>query len=374
MKFVIVIPTYNEADNVEKLVPLLSEQIKNINHEVLILFVDDSSPDGTANKITALKTKYPFIELLVRKEKTGIGSAYIAGFKKAMNEYKADVVMEMDADLQHDPKAIPLFVKGIEDGYDYVLGSRYIKGGSIPKEWSIIRKLLSWGGSFFARVVLGLPNVKDFTTGYKATRVKGILDQINLDDISSSSFAYKIELLYKTYNANAKTLEIPITFGLRDRGDSKIERNTMFDSMKVVLMLRAKKNASFVKFSLVGLSGFVVDTVFFNLLRITLFSSRNSSAISGMLAMVVTFLLNNAWSFNHNKIQSNTKMLKMFVPYAISSYIPIIFRSILVGWFIEKHGENLLVANGIFFLGILVGLVWNYTVYSKIIWRKKRYD
>ena len=371
MKVLIVIPTYNEAENVKKLVPLISEHIKGVEHDVMALFVDDSSPDGTADILDGLKREYPFIDVLVRKEKDGLGAAYIAGFNKAMNDLNADIIMEMDADLQHDPKEIPNFIKAVEEGADYVIGSRYVKGGSIPEEWAFYRKVLSWGGSLFARITLGALDVKDFTTGYRASRVKGGLDQIDLGDIMSAGFAYKIDLLYRFIKIGAKIKEIPIQFALRDGGKSKMEQNNMLESLRVVILLKLRDSINFIKFGIVGFAGFVTDTALFNFLRISLLSSEYASAFSGFLAMILTFLLNNAWSFSERKIETPGARLKVFVPYAISSYIPIIFRSWLVAYSLERFGDTTLIANAAFFVGMLIGLVWNFTVYSKIIWRKK---
>lgn len=371
MKIVIVIPTYNEAENVVKLVPLLKEQFEKIPHDVEVLFVDDNSPDGTADVLKNLKKEYTFVNLIVRKEKTGLGSAYVAGFKKAMKEMGADVVMEMDADLQHDPADVPLLIKKIDEGYDFVTGSRYSGGGGIPKEWAFRRKFWSWGGNLFARIVLGPFHLADFTNSFRATRVKGVMDQIDLDSLLSDGFAYKFDSLHRTHKVGAKMTEVPIQFGLRDRGNSKMEQNNMLESLKVVLTIRIQESISFVKFAIVGVVGFITDTAIFNILRVTVLPSNYSSAASGFIAMILTFLLNNTWSFSHNKIVSFKGKMKMFVPYAISSYIPIVFRSWLVGYAVVRVGDTALVANTAFLIGVAIGLVWNYAIYSKIIWGKK---
>lgn len=371
MKVVIVIPTYNEAENVVKLVPQLAEEIPNISHEVVTLFVDDSSPDGTAQILEGLKAKYHFVNIFVRKEKTGLGAAYIDGFKKAMNEMDADVIMEMDADLQHDPKDIKRFIKEIDNGFDFVMGSRYMKGGSVPKEWAFYRKLLSWSGNLFSKFALGIFSLTEFTNGFRATRVKGVLDQVDLDAIKSDGFAYKLDLLHKTYKTGAKMKEIPIVFGLRDRGISKMEQNNMIESLIVVLTIRYQESKRFVKFITVGFVGLGVDGTIFNVLRLTLVSSNFASAISGLFGMTTTFTLNNAWSFKDRKIESNKRKALKFGPYIVVSYIPIIFRSWLVGFSVNSFGDTTIVANIAFFVGVVIGTVWNFVIYSKIIWRKK---
>ena len=136
MKIVIVVPTYNEAKNIGRLIEALDEEFGNIpSHELNLLVVEGNSPDGTADVVREKMKKYKFVHLLMEEKKAGLGAAYVYGFKYAMKEMGADVLIEMDADLQHDPKEIKNFIKQIDDGYDYVIGSRFVKGGSIPKEW-----------------------------------------------------------------------------------------------------------------------------------------------------------------------------------------------------------------------------------------------
>jgi len=283
----------------------------------------------------------------------------------------ADVVMEMDADFQHDPNQIPNFVQKIEDGYDYVIGSRFVKGGSIPKEWGFNRKFLSVGGNIFSKVVLGIYSVSDFTSGFKASRVKNYLDRLDLDSVRSKGFAYKIDLLYKMYKLGAKIAEVPIEFGLRDRGNSKMESNNAADSLKVVLSIRINENKNFFKFCVVGVCGLITDTLLFNVFRLTVFDPALSAIVSGFVAMLVTFTLNNTWSFGEKRIFGMAKLAGTFVVYCVSSMVPILIRSQLVDLFVKALGHSFIVANTGFGLGILIGLVWNYFVYSKIIWRKR---
>lgn len=372
MKIVVVIPTYNEAQNIGKIIPAVLEAFKKIpRHECHILVVDGNSPDGTAQIVQDIAKENEQVHLLLEKEKSGLGGAYIYAFKHILNNMGADVVMEMDADFQHDPKEIPNFVKKIEEGYDYVIGSRFVKGGSIPKEWGFKRKFLSVGGNLLSRIILGVHNVSDFTSGYKASRVRNFLDQIDLDSVRSKGFAYKIDLLYKMYKQGARIAEIPIEFGLRDRGDSKMERNNAIDSLRVVISIRIEENKNFFKFCAVGLCGLVTDTLLFNIFRITVFDPALSVVVSGFIAMLVTFILNNIWSFGERRIFGFLNLAGTFVFYGGSSLIPIFIRSQLVDLFVKAFGHNFLAANTGFGIGILIGLVWNYLVYSKIIWRKR---
>ncbi len=374
MKIVIVIPTYNEAKNIGRLIDVVGEEFKKMSqHNFHVLVVDDSSPDGTAKIVEEKSKQFNFVHLLVRKEKNGLGVAYTHGFKYAMKELGADVLIEMDADFQHDPKDIVRLVAEIDSGYDYVIGSRFCKGGGIPKQWGFKRRLFSKGGNLTSKIILGVKGVNDFTTGYKASRVKGFVDTIDLNNILSKGFAYKMDLLYKMHKAGAKIKEIPIQFGLRDEGSSKMEKNNLFDSLKVVLMLRLKDKdvQKFLKFCAVGFIGLITDAGLANIFRITILSSKNAPLVSGFIAMMVTFLLNNFWSFNELKIKGIGSKFLYFIVYCVSSYVPIIFRSYLVGFCVNKFGNSFIVFNIAFFIGIVVGLVWNFLVYSKIIWRKK---
>lgn len=372
MKVVVVIPTYNEKENITKLVPILNDVFNQMQtHECVALIVDGNSPDGTGELVTKLSDHNKFLQLLPEKEKNGLGAAYMYGFKHAISKLNADVIIEMDGDLQHDPKNIIDMVKAIEDGADYVIGSRFVKGGSIPEHWETYRKFLSWGGNLFSKFVLGMFHVNDFTSGYKASRVKGYVDSLDLDDVRSQGFAYKIDLLYKMHKAGATFKEIPIVFGLRDRGSSKMERNNAVDSLKVVVSIRYGESKSFFRFLAVGVAGLVTDLGSFNLLRLMIFTSRGASAFSGFLAMLVTFTLNNVWSFSHNKKTSLWGILKVLPIYFTISYLPIVFRTFLVDYASRTYNDNFYIVNGAFFIGVFFGIIWNYTIYSKIIWRKK---
>ncbi|OGC47214.1 hypothetical protein A2886_01030 [candidate division WWE3 bacterium RIFCSPHIGHO2_01_FULL_42_13] len=371
MKIIVIIPTYNEAENVNRLVPLLAEEFKNIPHEMRALFVDDSSPDGTGDILEKLKANYPFVNILTRTKKTGLGAAYVDGFKHAINVMGADVVMEMDADLQHDPKDISRFVKEIEAGYDFVIGSRYLDKDGIPREWAFYRKFLSWGGNIFTRIVLGLFSQTEFSNGYRATRVKGVLDRIDLGTLMSNGFAYKFDLLYKIHKLGAKMKEIPVKFGLRDGGKSKMEQNNFMESLRVVLLIRVRESQRFLKFITVGFIGLGVDGLIFNLLRISILPSDYSSAASGFIAMITTFVLNNTWSFKDKKLKSVNEKFKAFPLYVLISYIPIVFRSWLIGVAVRMFSDTALVANAALFIGVVIGTLWNFIFYSKVVWRKK---
>jgi dolichol-phosphate mannosyltransferase len=262
-------------------------------------------------------------------------------------------------------------LRELKHNYDLIIGSRYVLGGSIPKEWSFKRKFISYFGSFFARVVLRIFKIKDFTSGFKITKVGGVLDKIDFDKVKSKGFAYKIDLLTRMYSMNIKIIEVPISFGLRDRGTSKMEQKNMNDSLKVVLEFAIERNKNFIKFLIVGFGGLFIDYFVFSFAFFVLHVVDYTKFISGFTAMIFTFTMNNFFSFRERK---KTK-LSEFIPYAtlyiLSSSIPIFVGQQIIDFTRNIFGKDLIAINIAFFVGIFIGLIWNYTVYSKIIWRKR---
>lgn len=245
MKIITIIPTYNERESIGVLLDALTGKIfKEIqNHQIEVLVVDGNSPDGTADIVKAKSVIYSNINLIVEKEKRGIGAAYIAGMKYAIEKLGADAVIEFDGDGQHNPKDIKRLVAEFDKGYDYVIGSRYIPGGSIPKEWALWRKFLSRFGGLTAKIILGLP-ISDPTSGFKLSRVKNFAEKLTLDKnkILSKYYAYKIQFLYEMIKMGAETKEIPIRFLERRGGTSKSTLRDIFDSLYVVFALKFRKN------------------------------------------------------------------------------------------------------------------------------------
>ena len=238
-KIVIIVPTFNEKKSISPLIDALEAEFKSIpRHEMEILIVDGNSPDGTADAVRKDMHKYSNLKLVVEEKKQGLGMAYITGMQYAVDKLNTDAFIEFDGDFQHDPKDIKRLVAEYDNGYDYVIGSRYISGGSIPEEWAWYRKLLSRFGSLFTQFMLRLP-VKDNTSGFKLTRVKGFVSHLPLDGdkILSRRHAYKIHLLYEMFRLGAKIKEVPIKFLERQGGDSKSSSEDVFESLRVVFKL-----------------------------------------------------------------------------------------------------------------------------------------
>ncbi len=227
-KVYVVIPTYNERENL----PALVEKIFALKiPDLRLMVVDDNSPDGTGRIADELRQKYP-VTVIHRAEKSGLGKAYVQGFESLPPE--AEIVIQMDADLSHDPAAIPAMLEKIKT-CDVVLGSRYIPGGN-TKNWDLARKLISRFGNFYARTILALP-YRDLTGGFKCFR-REALEKINLSLLSSVGYNFQIETTYAAHKKGLKICEIPITFTERRLGSSKFNLGIILESFWKVLRLR----------------------------------------------------------------------------------------------------------------------------------------
>jgi len=230
-KALVITPTYNEAVNLPSLIP----QVLHQSTDIEILIIDDNSPDGTAAIVKEIQKTNPRVHLLERPRKMGLGTAYVAGFKYAI-EHKYDYVFEMDADFSHNPKELLNFLLKIQE-YDLVIGSRYIRGVSVVY-WPFRRLLLSYFANLYTRVVTGLP-VKDATAGFKCYR-REVLENINLDELRSNGYAFQIEMNYKAWKKGFRLCEIPIIFVDRDRGVSKMSKNIVYEAAFMVWKLKLR--------------------------------------------------------------------------------------------------------------------------------------
>ncbi len=201
-----------------------------------VLVIDDASPDGTGALADALAAELPFVDVLHRDRKEGLGPAYLAGFGRALAS-DAELILEMDCDFSHDPKDVPRLVAAAEAGADVVLGSRYVQGGSIPN-WGVVRRFISYGGSVYGRIVLGT-RVRDLTGGFKCFR-REVLETLDLDAIEAKGYAFQIETTYRALKAGFTVVEIPITFVERIEGGSKMSRSIVLEAIWRVPALRLR--------------------------------------------------------------------------------------------------------------------------------------
>jgi len=401
---VVIIPTYNEAKVIGKTIDYLFKKtfpgIKDWNMKILV--VDDTSPDGTYKIVKEKQKEYNNLRLHLNKEKKGIGYAYVVGFRHAIKELDADVVIEFDADLQHPPKTIPVMLKEIKNGADYVLGSRKVEGGSNPKGWGFKRIFFSEVGGLTARLILFFPSkmffkITDPTTGLKASRVKGFVDQMDMNNLYSYQFSYKLQFLYEMVQLGAKIKEIPLKFQLRKTGQSKITTNTIQDTLRTVLLLRwhDPKTQSFLKFAVVGFVGFLVNSLGLEIFRRFNFVKnwaqmleKNSlpllqflggkinwresiaTAFGAEMAIISNFTWNNLWTFSHKQIKGFAKIFGKFLSFNLTSMGAIILQFIVIGIGTALTGPRwrqlwLIIAIGFFVIP------YNWLMYNKIIWKKK---
>jgi dolichol-phosphate mannosyltransferase len=218
----VILPTYNEAGNIEAMVEALGAKLSG---EDRILIVDDNSPDGTGPIADRIAESEPRVEVLHRPGKEGLGPAYIAGFRRAL-EGGAGLIAQMDADFSHDPAYLPRLIAASALA-DLVLGSRYVPGGAVA-EWGTARRLISRGGSLYSRTVLGVP-VRDPTGGFKCFR-REVLETIDLDSVAASGYSFQVEMTYRTLRAGFEVLEVPITFREREEGKSKMSTSIVIEA------------------------------------------------------------------------------------------------------------------------------------------------
>jgi dolichol-phosphate mannosyltransferase len=227
----LILPTYNEAENIGPIVRAAREQLRDGD---TILIVDDNSPDGTGRIADELSHELAGVEVLHRRAKEGLGRAYLAGFKRALDG-GADLILEMDSDFSHDPADLPRLIAAAEAGADLVLGSRYVAGGSVT-DWGLLRRLVSRGGSWYARIVLGV-GVRDLTGGFKCFR-RRVLEALDLDSVHADGYGFQIELTYRTIKAGFRVEEIPIVFRDRRVGQSKMTARIALEAVWKVPALR----------------------------------------------------------------------------------------------------------------------------------------
>lgn len=387
---VIVIPTYNEAGSIGEMIDhLCTKTFPSLKEkwDMKVLVVDGNSPDGTSKVVAEKAKKYKNVFLFTETSKDGIGAAYLKGFKYALEKLNADYLFEMDGDFQHPPETIPVMLDAMDAGYDYVIGSRKIEGGSNPKGWGFKRLFFSEAGGMTARFLLFFPfknffKVTDPTTGLKVTRVKGFGDKLNLDfsHLYTKSFGYKLQLLFETLKMGAKFKEVPLVFNVRNAGESKIEPQTAKDILLVAIKIRWFDDFTqkFLKFGIIGGFGFVVNVVgakFFKSILIT--PDSNISLLNGVcnamaseLAIISNFTFNNIWTFAAEKITSPGALLTKFLTFNFSSLITgIVIPSVVIAVLTSMFGDYLFLYQVIAIFGLTIPLNW--MVYNTFIWKKK---
>lgn len=350
MRLAVIIPTYNEAGRIGTLL----EEIEDITgktggNDWSILVVDANSPDGTGAIVKGAQKRFSNIHLITEPEKRGIAAAYLTGMRYAIDELHADAFIEFDGDGQHDPHDLLRLAAGLERGADYVIGSRYVEGGSVPKEWALYRKILSRFGSLYARLLLELP-VFDATSGLKATRTT-LADILPLTEetLLSRQYAYKLQFLYAVARSGARIEEVPIAFLMRDHDISKSAWYDILESLRVTLLMRLQTLSEwrFLRVLLVGGAGFLLQAAIFQIvgIQLRLLSPSTTVLLAGEIAVFTNFFLHERFSFK-DRVPNSAPFLTKIVRFQALSAL-----SFLTQW-VCVHTVELLVGHESLYLWI----------------------
>lgn len=302
-----VIPTYNEAGNITQLLEALLAIFHGLSRwHVDLLVVDDRSPDGTGARVRDLVRQHARIHLL-EGPRGGLGDAYIRGFAHALEHYRPDVVVQMDADFSHRPGDSVRLLEALDDDTDVVIGSRYVAGGHVDDAWSWQRRLLSRSGNLFARYVAGLLAVRDCTAGFKAIRTDA-LRRAEPQRFPVQGYVFQVALLRALASSGARIKEVPIEFDDRRHGETKLSWRDAAEFFVHIWWLRLQSHKTFIKFVLTGLSGVAVNLGAFAALLGFDLHKYLASAVAIEIAIVWNFLLNNYWTFRHRTMRSRKRI------------------------------------------------------------------
>ncbi len=365
-------PAYNEAENMGPMITELFEEVfpKITGVEMNLLVVDDFSPDKTGDIVKKYQDKYKNLHLL-QKQREGLGWAYVRGFRYAVEKLHAAAVMEMDADFQHPPKFVIPMVEAYLNGADYVIGSRYIKGGSVPKNWETFRKAVSYFGNLFIRIVLVKPKLHDLTTGFRLTKVKGVLDQIDLEHLMAlERFSHKVDLFYQSIKHAKKVVEVPLAFASRTKEKSKFNTKETISTFKVAIILGIKDKIRFIKFGVVGFTGFLVNYIGLEALKRLGLSTYFSTLLATEAAIISNFIFNNIWTFKDKTITKVGDIIPQFSKFNLSSLFAVIVQPLIVTGATKIFSDSPQVRLfALIFALIVVVIPYNYAVYNLFIWK-----
>jgi len=373
MKAVVLIPTYNERENIIKILDILVQVKKRIpGYGLSFLVIDDTSPDGTQDVVRTYQKTHKDVFLILGK-KEGLGKALLRGMTYAVEEMDADIIVQIDADLSHDPERLPLFFEALDKGADFVVGSRYIPGGSIPENWGVLRKIYSVIGNAIVRFGLGYVSIHDWTGGYRAYRKK--FYEVHKESMKAyGGYVFQIAFLHKSIKSGARVVEIPFHFTDRLYGHSKIA--PMEYIRKIFEYIASERlydllHGSFGKFLVVGGIGFILNAIFLIIFHDHLqWQASLSNLIGAVVAIFSNYNLNNLWTFRKNKITTVREYLVKLVQfYGTSLFGVLIIQTGTIELGVRVLGDQYYF---IYFLfGTALLLVWNYIMYSKFIWKKK---
>ena len=374
-KVLVVIPTYNEAQNVDSVVDAVERvAARSRKYTFELLIVDDHSPDGTAKRVNSLQKKYGNISLSSGR-KAGLGRAYIRAFKHAMRRSDCDALVMMDADMSHDPEDIAALLQALDDGADYVIGSRYVTGGTVDASWPLRRVMMSRTANFAARKLVGITDsITDMTGGFKAIR-RSSLEAIELETIRASGYIFQVSLLHAFLRQGFQVREVPIRFTDRQNGTSKLRLRDIIEFVYRAYKLNPHAPIQrFVRFGFVGACGSVVNLAVLSLLvRVGHVDVLVAAAIAIEASIVFNFFLNHHYTFKgygsygvesrRQPWQAITAKLGKFNIGALGGAL-ISFTTFTM-LFKAVHVPYLLAD----ILAIGIAMSWNYFMSTRYVWK-----
>lgn len=366
MKVVAVVPTYNERENIGPLVEALITASIETPHDFEVLVVDDNSPDGTQDVIRELQQRFPNVRLL-SGTKEGLGVAYARGLEHALSELHADIVLHMDADFSHNPADVPRLVAQIDAGYDLVVGSRYIPGGRLSKDWGITRKLISRVANSGIRIIAGIGAIHDCTGGFRAYRAT-VLRRVDLK-LAPRGYAVLTYLAYNTLMAGAKVTEVPITFANRAEGDSKLRMSDAIELFLNAWWIRYDRRERFYRRATGGVSGIAVNLALVALLHYALgVEPLPASALAIETSILFSFGWRESWGIALGR--HTTRFFERLVRTHILA-VPSFALTFGVFALLNRAGTPVVPAQA---AGIVPAMLWNYFVGDRALDMLRRMD
>lgn len=363
-KIVLILPTYNEKENIVTLISAIEGVFTKLSsYKLQILVIDDFSPDNTAYAVTELTKKFTNL-ILLQKKKEGLGAAYVLGMSYALDKLKPDILVQMDADWSHNPLLLPEFIKKIEAGADFVIGSRYIQGGSIPGNWGLHRKIFSIIGNSIVRFGLGKLHPHDWTSGFRMLKAE-IFTKVKTGLNKYSGYTFQIAFLHRAIKAGYKINEVPLQFIDRIHGKSKI---APVDYIKNVLIY-VLNHSTFLKYLVIGTIGFTLQALISKGLVMLKIFPGLAVTIGALLAIIANYLGNNLWTFSHKKISGWSKLLTKFIYFLFTSFGAVVIQGVVVTVGVLIIGEAAWFWLMVFAIVFLV-IPYNYFIYNRFIWKK----
>ena len=372
MNVVVIIPTYNEKGNIEKLIPILEEEVfpKIKNHNISILVADDNSPDGTSEEVEKMMKRWGNIKIS-KGPKKGLGAAYVRAMTYAVQDLKAEVMFEMDADFFHDPHKIPEFLKKIDEGYDFVVGSRYIKGGGIPSNWGVHRKIMSFLGNLVVKGILMRFWIHDWTGGYRAIKKEVFLKEKE-QLLKYKGYTFQVAFLHKAVVDGFKVSEVPFQAKDRFLGRSKIAPfEYIFNLLKYVTVARFWElvHSPFMKYAITGFVGYIINAVTLEILYRKGLHPALAGGIGAELSIVWNFTVNNFWAFGKYKITNPFKVILKFPQFNLVSAGSLIIISSVIWIGTHIFGEETRQIFLVIAIGFFV-IPYSYSMYNIFIWKR----